>query len=444
MAGLKAKLSIYIWCFSQLAFVNVTQAKSDQLCQGLVNDQLPRSVTPANKPAYLKPWRDPDFGGVITRISNDGYGSVVKPSYSTTQAWNADESLLMLYHTGGHNPGHYLYDGSHYQRLGRLDIQPVDLEEVFWDTENPHWLYYVARKGEHKGWLIRANVSTGTKQKLINSQTLCGQSGLMTTGHGTMMQAVDQPLITFRCQLKQNDLAYQINLKTLKVSPPLAIGGDSRWSGGHVPNMAHSGQRAWHDNWVLSPDLQRPLRQIDIANSQEHASIGKNHLNQDTYFQVAFNKSPKGCDGDASKGIGSLVAHNLETGECQNLLPRQQWGYPLSGIHVSATAYQSAGWVGVSVIGYNHLKYLKNHKTPPLLFSEILLVNTKHNGGFCRIARSRSHGKAAKNGGYAPYFGEPHATLSPSGSRIVFGSDWGDSGQVDAYVIELPIHSSRN
>jgi len=61
----------------------------------------------------------------------------------------------------------------------------------------------------------------------------------------------------------------------------------------------------------------------------------------------------------------------------------------------------------------------------------------------CRLAQHRSFAKHAKKGGYPGYFGEPHATISPSGTRILFGSDWYDSGAVDAYVIELPSFSPQ-
>ncbi len=37
-----------------------------------------------------------------------------------------------------------------------------------------------------------------------------------------------------------------------------------------------------------------------------------------------------------------------------------------------------------------------------------------------------------------PYWAEPHTVPSPSGTRAVFGSDWGNGDTVDTYVVELP------
>jgi hypothetical protein len=36
---------------------------------------------------------------------------------------------------------------------------------------------------------------------------------------------------------------------------------------------------------------------------------------------------------------------------------------------------------------------------------------------------------------------EPHLGISPSGARLLFGSDWGNGLWVDTYVVELPTYS---
>ena len=93
----------------------------------------------------------------------------------------------------------------------------------------------------------------------------------------------------------------------------------------------------------------------------------------------------------------------------------------------------------MSSVGYDQFEWFTNKRKAPTLFSEIYLVNTDpENEEVCRLAQHRSFGKKATRGGYKPYFGEPHATISPSGTRVLFGSDWYDSGAVNAYVIELP------
>ncbi|HOU91848.1 MAG TPA: hypothetical protein PLU22_12425, partial [Polyangiaceae bacterium] len=45
-----------------------------------------------------------------------------------------------------------------------------------------------------------------------------------------------------------------------------------------------------------------------------------------------------------------------------------------------------------------------------------------------------SHGSDGPQG----YWAEPHVVISPTGTRLLFGSDWGGQDSVDAFVVELP------
>jgi hypothetical protein len=55
----------------------------------------------------------------------------------------------------------------------------------------------------------------------------------------------------------------------------------------------------------------------------------------------------------------------------------------------------------------------------------------------CRAGRHRSWGKGNTMLG-EPYWAEAHTAASPSGTRAVFASDWGNGSTVDTYVLELP------
>ena len=61
--------------------------------------------------------------------------------YDTIQAWNADETLLILYQR---SRGHVLLDGFTYECIRYLDdIYPADIEEIFWDFVDPDVLHYL-------------------------------------------------------------------------------------------------------------------------------------------------------------------------------------------------------------------------------------------------------------------------------------------------------------
>jgi hypothetical protein len=103
------------------------------LCAGMISDKAAHPMTPLAKPALGKTVVDAEFGTTIRRISavaGSGANAAIVPMYTTISAWNADESLLILYDVSSGN--HQLYDGKSYQFLHPLDINPADVEQVYW------------------------------------------------------------------------------------------------------------------------------------------------------------------------------------------------------------------------------------------------------------------------------------------------------------------------
>lgn len=77
-----------------------------------------------SKPILLEKFDDPAFGAKVMRITDAGADNVIKTAYSTVQAWNADETYMILYNaTESTNfvTGHHMYDGKTNQLIKRLD-----------------------------------------------------------------------------------------------------------------------------------------------------------------------------------------------------------------------------------------------------------------------------------------------------------------------------------
>jgi hypothetical protein len=414
------------------------------LCAGQLQDATKVSVPRVAKPPYMTYYRDPTFRNKIIRISDSDSGQVVKPMYSTIQSWNADESLLILYHSGNNQTGHHLYNGKTYQHIRDLRIAPGDIEQVFWSHTEPDYFYYVNRGWADNNQLVKSNARTGKTIKVADLSPMCGADIIPTSGNDVQMQSWDDDLFAFRCSFGGSaDMymhSYRISTGEIRSR---RIGQGTDWDNWNAPNPAPSGKRLHMNGKVISPDLQAIEHELDIGKHSEHAGLGKTKGGDDALFAVAFDPSPKGCSADADKGVGQLVEHNLETGECRTLIT-ESMGYPytVSGTHLSAVSHLRPGWVAVSSIGYpDDFVAMVNEEAAPTFFSEIYLVNTDpQKPTTCRLAQHRSFGKGAKNGGYIAYLGEPHVTISPSGTRLLFGSDWYDSGAVDAFVLELPAY----
>jgi hypothetical protein len=107
--------------------------------------------------------------------------------------------------------------------------------------------------------------------------------------------------------------------------------------------------------------------------------------------------------------------------------PATGYPYPPSSTHVSALAFKKPGWVAVSIIGFQA-------DGQDVLDNELVLADTNPGGRVCRVAHHRS----CMNNCPRDYWAEPHVVISPSGTRLLFGSDWGGGDTVDAYVVELP------
>ena len=414
-------------------------AAGPDLCEGLVTHTDAVAVPPVKRPPFMKRYRDPAFGTTVIRVTESVPDEVHKPPYSTMQAWNADETLLLLYRTGPGGSSHVLLDGHDYTPAGELDIFPSDLEEVFWSHDDPNALYYVSKDKQDLGLFQRIDPRTGDKTLVKDFSKWCGDA-MPRAGNGVHMQSLDDDLFGFRCKGPDGPVALTYRVSTDEVvSTP--IGEGTPWAQWNAPIPAPSGERLWFHGTALGLDLETVQHEFDMDNAYEHANVGLTHDGHDAIFAVAFDPAPDGCEGDEDDGVGHLVAYDLETGGCRNIIGEQH-GYPYvtSGTHLSAQAWKRPGWVAMSSIGYpRQLDFYTNGRPADPLFSEIYLANTDpENRVVCRLAQHRSYGKLSERGDYTAYFAEPHATISPSGTRVLFGSNWYDSGSVDAYVIELP------
>lgn len=392
---------------------------SQDLSEGLLtNDLSVRSMQDIAKPNYLETIIDPSFGTTIRRISDAGDGGVIVPMYSTIQAWNADESLMILYNQS--NGQHELLDGKTYQYIRNLtDVNPSDLEEIFWDYDNPTFFYYVDRQSSD---FIKYNVLTQEKFILINLVELTGCTGRISMGNNIQMMSWDSDVFSFRCN-NETAFAYRLSSEEL-------ISFQIEEVDNVAPAVAPSGNKFYHRSTVYN-DLGAPDVNLNIS-SPEHSCIGTLSNGNDAYYAIAFAQGPQGgC-------IGDIIAHDLTTGTCFPVISQSQgYEYPQSGTHISALAHKNTegGWLAASMVGYD-----KDGQS--LLDQELVIAKANgENIVVCRIGHHRSDEDEYD------YWGEPHAVISPTGTRVLFGSDWSgaeDGLSVDSYVVELPSYSNSS
>lgn len=397
---------------------NIISIFSQDLGYGLIaNDLSNKPMQDIAKPNYLKSITDPSFGTTIRRITNAKDGEIIKPMYSTIQAWNADESYMIVYQVG---KGHMLLNGKTYEFIRFLDdVVPDDIEQIFWDFSNPKYFYYLEANTHN---FIKYNIDTKNKDLIVNLNTASGCNGNISLGNDVQMMSWDSDIISFRCDNK-SAFYYKISTGT---TTPFDITNINYLA----PMPTPSGKYFYHNkaSYNSSGNLHLVLNEL----SGEHSCMGQLANGNDAYFAVAFDPTPQGgC-------VGNLVAHDMASGDCFEIISQAKgYNYAQTGTHISALAYKNTqpGWVAASMIGYDE-------DGQSLLDQELIIAKADKND--IKVYRIGHH-RADEN--EFDYWGEPHAVISPSGTRVLFGSDWSgsdDGKSIDCYVVELPIYNNAS
>ncbi|HDZ06099.1 hypothetical protein [Maribacter sp.] len=189
--------------------------------------------------------------------------------------------------------------------------------------------------------------------------------------------------------------------------------------------LAPSGNLFYHN--VSSYDADGDFKARLNKSKPEHSCLGQMVDGTDTDFSVSFDAGPNGgCQGN-------IIAYDLNTGNCIPVIS-EDLGYadPKTGTHISAVAHKNPGWIAASMIGFEA-------DGQALLDQELVIARVEP--GNVEVFRIGHH-RADED--EFDYWGEPHAVISPTGTRVLFGSDWSgseDGTSVESYVVELPSYN---
>ncbi|HML50544.1 MAG TPA: hypothetical protein PKD84_03915 [Propionicimonas sp.] len=415
-----------------------TTTPATDLCTGVgITGKAKVAYTNLAKPAVGQAVIDPDFGTTIRRVTDVAArwpdASVVVPAYPTIPAWNADESYLLLYVTES-SQGWALFNGKTYAYIKMLDINPADVEQFYWSTTDPDLIYYV---DQNSFVLTRMHVSTGVKDTIHDFRTditsgvlksVCAGADLVSGGSDPFFMSTDNDLIGLGCRDTSGDettyegFSYRISTNTIGPTQHLtAVVAQASPSGA---SRFLAGQSSSTVLDATSNTVKRTL----AWSGEEHSDMLRNAAGDDLVAGVQY---------DGPSGSGTLMVANLDTGAVSTIIGESQGDpYPPTGTLVSGRAYRNPGWVALAATG-NGLDSVS--PDPTYLEQEVLLANvdTKQ---VCRVAHHRSFGYDA-NSSDQNYWAQPNVVMSPSGTRILFPSDWYGGATIDTYVIELPSYA---
>jgi hypothetical protein len=169
------------------------------------------------------------------------------------------------------------------------------------------------------------------------------------------------------------------------------------------------------------------IKTINTSEPHEHAVTGLLANGRDAFHTVQFGTPLE----------GQMVTYDLtDTSVNGRVIVGPSTGYPdPQTTHLSAMTLQNPGWVMLSLNDGEGAV-----DGAGILDLELVFVDTATNR-VCRVGHHRSWGKRNTTLSIDTYWAEPHATPSPTGTRVAFASDWNNTNQVDTYVIELPSYS---
>jgi hypothetical protein len=374
------------------------------LTPGLDNQAPPRVA----KPVKGKPFADPIYKTCIVRLTdhaNEPPVGFARNDYARRQAFNADNSRILIYSENGH---WHLYDAVTYAWIKQL-AGPAGDAEPQWHPTNPDLMYYLPTNG---GMVVNElNVETN---RLRVVASFVNRLPWKTAAH-VWTKSEGSPSANGRYWGFMVDDVNWASLGAFTWDMQTdTILGTMNFNGRRPDNvsMSPTGKYiliSWLDGtWSYTRDFSGRTRVNALV---EHADVALDANGDDAYVAVDYK-------------TGWVFTVNLRTGVRTNLFEC----YPnrtATAFHFSGKAYLRPGWVLVST-------YADYNGARQWLHRKVYAVELKTNPRIYHLA----HHHSVPNG----YWTEPHASVNRDFTRISFSSNWdiNSKSDIDTYMIELP------
>jgi hypothetical protein len=370
-------------------------------------------VTPSMpRPPYLQPVVDPVFRTPFTRITDPGQVlgrglscslAYCRHRYSSTQAWNADQSLLAI--TNGCN-GFCFLDGRTYKPAFH---RPVD-HDCKWHPIDPALMICVYVNGIYT-WEPRSNATVVVYAPSTYSKIQFGpyKGNLSRDGNRLVLRAINSAgaLVAFACDLSTGTKYPDINLANLA--------GTNAYCGISASGRYIYCFQATEDGTEVTYIFT--VEGAQVQHWTEHHRPGHGDMTIDADGSDVYVGVSK-----ADPDKWHIIKRRLEDGRVTDLVPA---GY---GTHVSTRNINRPGWAFVSYEGA-YSKVMDSPGWAPF-YQEVVALRIDGSGEIRRVAQDRN----AKS----DYNSETHASPSPDASQVIWSSNWGEAGgPVADYVSRL-------
>jgi hypothetical protein len=395
-----------------------------------VTDFEVRQTPSLPEPPARVPFRDPVFGTCLARVTDrssdltpDDTSAGLKNEYSRVQSFSADGSRLLV---RGIEATWYLYDAHELQPLGEL---PLGVEPR-WDGADPELLYF-----SEETRLMAYNVRSG-EQTLVHefaddfpNQALAavwtryeGRPSADGRYWGLMAEDEDWETVAFLVYDRETDQV--IASRDMHDVPAVAEGID------HV-TISPLGDYfiASFDHYCEHGQLGDDTHPCGLMVYDRNLANGWSLLRLVGHYDLALDAEGREVVIFQDIDQDNISLLDLATGTVTPLWPID-FSHTAIGFHFSGCGFQRPGWALVSTHDGDRGAYT-------WMDDQVFAVELKAGGRVVRLAHTHSLVDESQE---HDYWAEPHASVNPDFTRIVFATNWGRSGtgEVEMFLIDLP------
>lgn len=391
-----------------------------------ISNHNPIPQTNIPKPAVGSVFSDPLFNSKLMRITDAKLDKLqgVFPDYSKHQAWNSDETLMILRSGQGEV---LIYNAITYKYLKTLPSSLTGVQDIFWDPKNPSLIYFVFEN--------KFNTINVQSEQINELHSFSEYSYITTRAEGNMSN--DGRYIAL-CGYDSNwnpidffvyDLNTDSKISTLKIQNQvesfdwISISPLGNYV---VVDYADNNSDRFHGVEVYDRQFnlkwQKPL-------GAGHSDLGLDEDGAEVLIMDVY---------DSDSNFTYIKKFSLNNNSELTLLGIS----PDFDIHESCRNMSRPGWVYISTFDY--VGRLTDSISNWLPFEdEVFALKLDGSGDVQRLAHhhSRRYSPETPDPDNSNYFAEPHATVSKSGNKIIFGSNWrqnvADLESVDTYLCDV-------
>jgi hypothetical protein len=353
-------------------------------------------------PGYLQAVTDPAFGTSFTRVTDPGQtmlpGISCKPTYcthrySSSQAWNADQSLLLI---ANGCSGFCFLDGSTYVPLFHRNVP----NECEWHPVDPALMICVAGD-EIYTWNPRIDIKTAVYAFAEYKDLQFGPYKGNPSKDGTRL--------VVRATNSQGELvAFAYDISAQRKYPDIKLADLSGRNG--YCTISPSGRYVFCANTAFDGTETAYVfttEGVQLQHWTEHHRPGHGDITIDTDGSEVYVGISK-----ASPDKFHIIKRRLDDGTVTDLAP---YG---DGQHASIRNINRPGWVFVTYTGtYSEVA---GHLDEAPFYQEVIALRIDGSGELRRVIQTRDV--------KYDYWSESHASPSPDASQIIWSSNWGNPG----------------